>query len=734
MHFDTPFLTDIAHNADPSPQDTDNNPARRRSHRRRTRTAPRRRISPTSRPAPTTTRCSTRTSSAVTAACNENIALTADPPDLPLRARPAGRRHQEHPDDLPAQRRRCSPSGRRPTVQTATATASGCSRPPGSSPRWSTSTWSSRSSPARCSRRSGRSTSTHPDINPAIHGRVRARRLPVRPLDAGRRRRPDEHRPRHRCQDRQLRPLLTAFLNPPEYFNGGTGRHARPPEQAAGSIVMGSSDQVGNELDEFVTETLRNNLLGLPLDLPTLNMTRAREAGIPPLNEVRRQIYAATNDGQLAPYTSWVDFGQHLKHPESLINFVAAYGTHPTHHRRATTAGGQAGGRPGRSSNPATADRPGDRSRPTPPTSCSAPAPGRTTPTASPPPVWTTSTCGSAASPRSPTSFGGLLGSTFNYVFQNQLENLQDGDRLYYLNRTPGMNLRTQLEGNSFAELIQRNTDGTHSLKADAFATADCKFELGQPDRHPGRVHPVRGNRRRRPDHRLRREQAARCASRTARSSTGRSTPSTRPASTASPSTTAPPASTGSTAATTTTPSGAARATTSSRATAATTSPSAATATTSSPTSAAPTSSRAVRATTPSTAVPATTSSWAATARTSSTAAPTTTRRSPVPATTSSSPVRAPDAVFGDGGDDWIQGGSGQDLLQGDHGAPFFDDPGRDRTRQRHLRRSGRRERLRRRGRRRRHGRRTRPSIATPVPAGSTGRSTSTTPSAPTTT
>ena len=59
---------------------------------------------------------------------------------------------------------------------------------------------------------------------------------------------------------------------------------------------MGSSDQTGNELDEFVVETLRNNLLGLPLDLPTINMTRAREAGIPPLNEVRRQIHAETND------------------------------------------------------------------------------------------------------------------------------------------------------------------------------------------------------------------------------------------------------------------------------------------------------------------------------------------------------------------------------------------------------------------------------------------------------
>ena len=73
--------------------------------------------------------------------------------------------------------------------------------------------------------------------------------------------------------------------------------------------------------------------------------------------------------------------------------------------------------------------------------------------------------------------FGGLLGDTFNYVFENQLTDLQNGDRLYYLARTPGMNLRTQLEGNSFSELIMRNTNA-HSLKADAFATADCKFEL----------------------------------------------------------------------------------------------------------------------------------------------------------------------------------------------------------------------------------------------------------------
>ena len=60
---------------------------------------------------------------------------------------------------------------------------------------------------------------------------------------------------------------------------------------------MGLSDDTGNEIDEFVTDTLRNNLLGLPLDLPTINMTRARSEGIPPLNQLRAQIYADDHDG-----------------------------------------------------------------------------------------------------------------------------------------------------------------------------------------------------------------------------------------------------------------------------------------------------------------------------------------------------------------------------------------------------------------------------------------------------
>jgi hypothetical protein len=47
------------------------------------------------------------------------------------------------------------------------------------------------------------------------------------------------------------------------------------------------------------------------------------------------------------------------------------------------------------------------------------------------------------------------------------------------------MNLRTQLEGNSFAELAERNTDGTNSLKGDVFATSDCEFQLSALDGTP---------------------------------------------------------------------------------------------------------------------------------------------------------------------------------------------------------------------------------------------------------
>src|SRR5262249_27145064 len=122
--------------------------------------------------------------------------------------------------------------------------------------------------------------------------------------------------------------LIAAFLNPLQFAASGP-----TPEEATSAIVRGVTRTVGNQIDEFITEALRNNLLGTPLDLAVLNLARGRDTGIPSLNEARREFYNMTTnndvgDSNLKPYISWVDFMGHLRHPESLINFIAAYGTH----------------------------------------------------------------------------------------------------------------------------------------------------------------------------------------------------------------------------------------------------------------------------------------------------------------------------------------------------------------------------------------------------------------------
>ncbi|MEO6382639.1 MAG: peroxidase family protein, partial [Nitrobacter sp.] len=122
--------------------------------------------------------------------------------------------------------------------------------------------------------------------------------------------------------------LIEGFLNPIQFENNGTDSTV-DAGISAGAIIRGMTRQVGNEIDEFVTSALRNNLLGLPLDLATINLARGRDTGVPSLNAARRNFYEATNeDAQLKPYESWVDFAGHLKNEASIINFIAAYGTH----------------------------------------------------------------------------------------------------------------------------------------------------------------------------------------------------------------------------------------------------------------------------------------------------------------------------------------------------------------------------------------------------------------------
>jgi beta-lactam-binding protein with PASTA domain/Ca2+-binding RTX toxin-like protein len=241
--------------------------------------------------------------------------------------------------------------------------------------------------------------------------------------------------------------LFDAFLNPQAFNDNGRLNAA----QAAGSLVRGLSQQVGNELDEFVVDSVRNTLVGLPLDLPAINIARGRSEGIPSLNNARKQFFTATRDAAVKPYASWFEFGLNLKHIESLVNFVAAYGTDSTITSATTLAAKRAAAATLVAANGAFMFAPAATS-------------GLDNVD-----FWV----GGLAERQA--VFGGLLGSTFNFVFEKQLENLQDGDRFYYLQRTDGLDLRIQLEGNSFAELLRRNTDFSGGMDI-IFNTADFTF------------------------------------------------------------------------------------------------------------------------------------------------------------------------------------------------------------------------------------------------------------------
>jgi Ca2+-binding RTX toxin-like protein len=315
--------------------------------------------------------------------------------------------------------------------------------------------------------------------------------------------------------------LIAAFINPTAFTdplnpdnNPATATYTA--EQAAGQILRGMTRQQGNAIDEFTTGALRNNLIGLPLDLAAINLTRARELGIPRLNDARREFYAITNNLKLTPYQNWNDFANHLKHPASLINFVAAYGTHPEliKLRDPNTQGSD-------------------------PTQTGTYLAGFTPATRLsllrskameliPPQSSTGLLLGGSGSHKDSAAFinatgsfanrlggvddidfwiGGLaektealvgmLGSTFSFVFTQQMQALQNADRLYYLRRLPG-NLLTQVEQNTFSAMAQRTMDVT-SLPGHVFSLPTYTLEV-DPSKQltnlgNGKADPVYANR-----------------------------------------------------------------------------------------------------------------------------------------------------------------------------------------------------------------------------------------------
>lgn len=246
--------------------------------------------------------------------------------------------------------------------------------------------------------------------------------------------------------------LEQAFLNPALFA-----------EKGAASIALGLTHQQMNEIDELLTPAMNQGLLGQPLDLAAINIARGRDIGLPTLNDFREGV-------GLARYTSWSDFGNHMVHPESLVNFIAAYSFDGDVAMAQAIIDAELGVPAALASilgltedeayNYAIDFLSGDLSK--------AGADGFNHID-----TW----LGGLAEVH---VMGGLLGETFNLVFVDQINRLMDGDRFYYLYRLSNLNIGDEIANAQLKDIVERNT-GVEHLNGSVFAYADQYYDFTRP-------------------------------------------------------------------------------------------------------------------------------------------------------------------------------------------------------------------------------------------------------------
>ena len=246
--------------------------------------------------------------------------------------------------------------------------------------------------------------------------------------------------------------LELAFLNPAGFAKVGPG-----------AIALGMTHQQMAEIDEFVTPALNQGLLNQPLDLAAINIARGRDIGLPTLNDLRVAL-------QFSAYGSWAAFGAAMLHPESLVNFIAAYSFNGAidsakeiidlvQGKIANGSGAHGWTFAQALSFLNNTQSAGDTTR-------IAGADGF---------QHIDSWIGGLAERH---ILGGLLGETFNAIFVDQITRLMDGDRFYYLYRLVNQQFGDEIGNEQFKDIIERNTGVTH-LNGSAFAYADKYYEMG---------------------------------------------------------------------------------------------------------------------------------------------------------------------------------------------------------------------------------------------------------------
>jgi Ca2+-binding RTX toxin-like protein len=304
--------------------------------------------------------------------------------------------------------------------------------------------------------------------------------------------------------------LFDDFLNPGAYKTGMNG--------TAAEIAIGMSLQTGNAIDEWTTNTLRNQLVKTKEDLATRNLVRGRDSGTPSLNDTRASLYAQTGMLELKPYASWNEFKNNLTRSEATKEFIMAYAhdailtnTDSRYVTAIQNAIGSAIAIPTTlaqwgafqltyKDTPATTYVVGDIVQGVPITAASPLLGFDKTPTIDG--LYTKALKAAATVALQDSAFmnggnkdfwnidlwigglaegkvkGGMLGSTFDAIFATQMSHLQNGDRFYYLSRFKlAANFLEELDAQLFSDIVMRNTGAKH-LYSDIFSVPDSVVEM----------------------------------------------------------------------------------------------------------------------------------------------------------------------------------------------------------------------------------------------------------------
>jgi Ca2+-binding RTX toxin-like protein len=255
--------------------------------------------------------------------------------------------------------------------------------------------------------------------------------------------------------------LFDAFLNPTNEEGAFTlplsqlaqaGYIPQPGYEQLGvnGVLAGGIVQSAEAVDVNIVDAVRDDLVRNSADVFAFDVARTWDVGIGSMNQIRADLMASTDPyvreavgyaGDLSPYTSWEDFQTRNGLSDSIINqFKAAYpdlvlAAEDIEAFQAINPGIELGG-----VNHDTV-RGIDR---------------------------VDLFVGGLAESH---INGGMVGQTFWVILHEQLDRLQEGDRLYYLDRVENLDFYQIVEEQGFGAIIARNT-GLTNLPQNVFETS----------------------------------------------------------------------------------------------------------------------------------------------------------------------------------------------------------------------------------------------------------------------